>query len=246
KSTLIAADILDRLGLPWTLFVVVDTLLDGYQPSFARVVEAASATGTVVRAGGTEFDLSTNAGKYLFDRRAKSIFANAASEDRDTLTSELLASPGVEEPSRAAFPFMTLEEVKELHGRGVEIGNHSARHANLTRCTEAELELEVSDSRLRLERALGAPVRFFSYPDGRHNRAVRKEVAGSHDVAVATWKALRPYAPLSLRRIQAPPTSKELPRVLVPTSPRRFWWERQKWDLRRRKTELRSRYQRSS
>jgi peptidoglycan/xylan/chitin deacetylase (PgdA/CDA1 family) len=241
KSSLIAAEILDRLRLPWTLFVIVDTVLDGHRPPFARVVEAATASHGRVRLDRDEIDLATSQGKLRLGRRAKALFATAEAEELERLVSELLATPGIVEPEAARFPFLSAEEVRELQASGVEIGNHTARHLNLTRCSRPTLHREVSESRLRLERALGAPVRSFSYPDGRHNRVARGEVSRAHDVAVATWTPRRPYRPLALRRIQAPPTVDRLRSVLEPENPTRFWWQREMWDLQRRRNELKVR-----
>jgi peptidoglycan/xylan/chitin deacetylase (PgdA/CDA1 family) len=69
----------------------------------------------------------------------------------------------------------------------VEIGNHSARHVNLSRCSDDVLAAEVEGSRLRLEAALRTPIRYFSYPDGRYNRRVTDAVAAGHDLAMSVW-----------------------------------------------------------
>ncbi|MEY2452564.1 MAG: hypothetical protein QOD92_2138, partial [Acidimicrobiaceae bacterium] len=44
RNNLLAAEILDRHRVPWSLFVVVDAVLDGYRPWFLRLADAVEAT----------------------------------------------------------------------------------------------------------------------------------------------------------------------------------------------------------
>jgi peptidoglycan/xylan/chitin deacetylase (PgdA/CDA1 family) len=61
---------------------------------------------------------------------------------------------------------LSADEVRELHGRGLEIGSHAATHRALSRLSDGELSREVAGSRETLERVVGAPVTSFCYPFG--------------------------------------------------------------------------------
>jgi peptidoglycan/xylan/chitin deacetylase (PgdA/CDA1 family) len=61
---------------------------------------------------------------------------------------------------------LSADEIRELHGRGIEIGSHGATHRALTRLSDEELSRELVGSREALERLIGAPVTSFCYPFG--------------------------------------------------------------------------------
>jgi peptidoglycan/xylan/chitin deacetylase (PgdA/CDA1 family) len=83
--------------------------------------------------------------------------------------SRLLGTPGR----------LTRTQLLEMAAAGVRIGAHSRTHADLTTCTDAELEGEVRGSREDLEDLLGEPVTRFAYPGGRHDARVRAAVAAA-------------------------------------------------------------------
>ena len=63
-------------------------------------------------------------------------------------------------------PLLSADEIRALHGAGIEIGSHGASHRALTGLDAAELSREVGGSRETLERITGAPVTSFCYPYG--------------------------------------------------------------------------------
>src|SRR5439155_656683 len=65
----------------------------------------------------------------------------------------------------------------EMHRAGLAIGSHTKRHVLLTNEAPGVTVDEIAGSRRDLERGLGAPVRYFAYPDGRFNSAVVSAVA---------------------------------------------------------------------
>lgn len=196
RNNLVAAEILDRHRVPWTLFVVTDAVLGDFVPWYVRLANAISVSLHVRRRDGSIADLTDRQGKRAFAAEAKAELMSAPAHATEDVLAEILALPGMGVPDDNPWPFMNADELRQLQSSGlVELGNHSARHVNLTRCTPAQLDAEVDGSRVRLEAALGRPVRFFSYPDGRHNAAVRTAVQRKHELATAVWTARPgPYA----------------------------------------------------
>ncbi len=68
---------------------------------------------------------------------------------------------------------MDWDELRDLVARGFEIGSHTVSHPHLPRLSDAELDAELLDSRLRCEDELGAPCRYLAYPYGEHDERVR-------------------------------------------------------------------------
>jgi peptidoglycan/xylan/chitin deacetylase (PgdA/CDA1 family) len=68
---------------------------------------------------------------------------------------------------------MTWDEARIWANHGIEFGSHSMTHPDLTTLSQRALKAELHDSRTMIEDELGRPVRYLSYPFGRHNARVR-------------------------------------------------------------------------
>jgi peptidoglycan/xylan/chitin deacetylase (PgdA/CDA1 family) len=84
---------------------------------------------------------------------------------------------------------MNWEQLRDLAGRGHEVGSHSLSHPLLPTVGDAELERESAGSRARLEAQLGVSCESFCYPngdcDGRVVAAVRR--AGYARAVTTAW-----------------------------------------------------------
>ena len=83
---------------------------------------------------------------------------------------ELAADVAAHPDELATHPW---ERLRELAGRGVEIGSHTCSHPHLPRLGDDELDRELQESRARLEDELGRPCRFLAYPFGDEDARVR-------------------------------------------------------------------------
>jgi peptidoglycan/xylan/chitin deacetylase (PgdA/CDA1 family) len=68
---------------------------------------------------------------------------------------------------------------------GHGVGSHGLTHADLATLSVESLRSEISDSRARLEEALGSPVPDLCYPFTHHNPTVRREAAAVYRAAYA-------------------------------------------------------------
>lgn len=64
------------------------------------------------------------------------------------------------------FANLTWSQVRSLDARGFEIGSHGFSHKNLAGCPLDEAVADIYESRDRLARELGHPIRAFAYPFG--------------------------------------------------------------------------------
>jgi peptidoglycan/xylan/chitin deacetylase (PgdA/CDA1 family) len=78
---------------------------------------------------------------------------------------------------------MTGEQVRHLRRSGMEIGAHTMTHPILAQLDRERADLEIRDSKRRLEEITGNPVTLFAYPNGKPSRDYRRE-------HVATVRAL--------------------------------------------------------
>ena len=71
------------------------------------------------------------------------------------------------------------EQVRELARLGHTIGSHGWSHAFLTRCSDSDLEMELTRSKQTLEDKLGTAVDSISFPGGRWNSRVLRASSGA-------------------------------------------------------------------
>ncbi len=68
---------------------------------------------------------------------------------------------------------MNWTRLRELSDMGFEIDSHTHTHRDLTRLSREEIKMEMDLSRKTIQDQIGKPVRFLSYPFGRHTELVR-------------------------------------------------------------------------
>lgn len=77
-------------------------------------------------------------------------------------------------------------EVKELANHGVDFGNHTRTHPDLTRTSAEHALREVEESKRKIEDSLGCEAAGFAYPFGRSNPRLREMVGRFHESACST------------------------------------------------------------
>jgi peptidoglycan/xylan/chitin deacetylase (PgdA/CDA1 family) len=219
-NNIMAAEILSDAGLPWTLFTVVDSVLEGFRPWYIRLADSLAPAQHVASFCGESYDLSDPLRKWALARKLKELVLDAEADHHLHVLDTALSSAGLAVPDRTRWPFLDIEALKQLRSAGAEIGCHTATHPNLQRCTPARLDMEIRDSAVRLTEALEARVRFFSYPDGRFDAGSRQVAASAYDLAFATEGGTHRDRH-SLVRYAVPP-AKDISRLLGPDYPQQW------------------------
>ena len=103
-------------------------------------------------------------------------------------------------------PYLDWPRLRELaRAPGAEIGAHGLTHARLDALSDAELESELTRSRLRLEDALGRPVTSMTWPHGSCSRrtAAAARRAGFLRAGCSLYGVNEPGRdPLLLKRVE--------------------------------------------
>jgi hypothetical protein len=84
------------------------------------------------------------------------------------------------EALRRRFLMMNAAEIREVAAAGVTIGAHALSHPMLSQITEAAAYRELSESRSKLETALGGPVLSLAYPFGDAGSVTPREPVLAH------------------------------------------------------------------
>jgi peptidoglycan/xylan/chitin deacetylase (PgdA/CDA1 family) len=85
--------------------------------------------------------------------------------------------------------YMSSAQLRQLSETGFEIGSHSVTHRYLSDLDEAGLHEEIFDSKNRLEKMIGKPIRHFSCPGGRYDRRVATLAREAGYASVGTSRA---------------------------------------------------------
>ncbi|MGQ0741126.1 MAG: polysaccharide deacetylase family protein [Alphaproteobacteria bacterium] len=182
----VAADILDELRIPWTLFAStwhIDN--QDYEPFFlARLFIYFAPAGRYAIPGlpaplvlGAE-NRESKARRVISDLRGLAPAAGKAA-----LQAMLAAiSPSEAKTLFARFAsekFLTWDQVRALHKRGVEVGAHAHWHWPMRTGNRAYVFEQAHLSRKRIESEVG-PCRYFAYPFGT-----------KRDINAEAWQAVR-------------------------------------------------------
>ena len=140
------------------------------QDSFARQMElvATGRFGRPVSLGDARLDGSAEI-VVTFDDGYLDTFMNASPIlSRLGLPFTVCVTPGLLDAGR---PHLFWPELRELERtRGCEIGAHGLTHARLDVLDDAALARELSESRRRIEEAIGRPARVMTWPHGAASR----------------------------------------------------------------------------
>jgi len=97
---------------------------------------------------------------------------------------------------RGEKDYIPLSGLKEMLAAGMSIGSHTLTHPHLARIPPDQMRTEITDSRKRLEDALGVPVTSFCYPYGNWNpEAVEAVQQAGYSLAVSTIRDNRNAEP---------------------------------------------------
>ena len=121
--------------------------------------------------------------------------------------SELEKGLEVKMPSSPPEEYMAVswEELKELHGNGIEIGSHTLNHPIVSRISEETLKDELLISKARLEEFLDSEIISFCYPNGKPddlNSAVCGQVEkAGYKGAVVSYNRISEFDPYRIPRM---------------------------------------------
>lgn len=85
-----------------------------------------------------------------------------------------------------ACKLLSWDEIKELNNYGIEFGNHTETHPDLTKISNTQAEKEIAESKTKIEDILGNEVTTFAYPFGKFNSAIKQIVEKEHKAACST------------------------------------------------------------
>lgn len=162
----VAMPILNQFAIPATFYVTVDSVENRKLPWPSRLRFAFRTTKMPAwtDARAKSWDLRNTESReqaYLSSCDDCCQVAGTAQEDFvRRIENQLQARV----PEESSFLMMNYEQVVGVARNGHIVGSHTMTHPNMAHINERDAEIELTESKRRLEAALGTPVPHFSYP----------------------------------------------------------------------------------
>jgi peptidoglycan/xylan/chitin deacetylase (PgdA/CDA1 family)/CelD/BcsL family acetyltransferase involved in cellulose biosynthesis len=190
-----AFPILQRYGLPATIFLTTGCLDTGEMLWFERLSGALKTTEREFIDLEIHLPircwLRTTAERLAANDRIGGILRELPDSSRRNCLDDILRqlAPRV---TGARNAMLTWDQVRLMKARGIDFGGHTVTHPFLSRTDPQQAAWEIFECKRRIEQELQAPVPHFAYPNGREPdfNACNKELirqAGYRAAATTIW-----------------------------------------------------------
>jgi peptidoglycan/xylan/chitin deacetylase (PgdA/CDA1 family) len=167
-----AFPVLARLGLPATILLATGAIGSDRVLWHDRVFAAFRETKRALLEGfGTAqgYRLGSVPEKLAAQRAVLRHLWRLADDVRAREIDRLVQALGVDDTTSSPGLMLSWDDVRAMHGDGIEFGAHTVSHPVLSTVSPDRAVEEVTGCKQRLEDALGVPVRTFAYPVGRRD-----------------------------------------------------------------------------
>jgi len=215
----VALPVLARAGVPASFYVTVNAIEAKTPPWYCRVRHAFATTSKKFWMDSTESATHDLQGPDLrrsafltASRRCAQLVGQLQESTLRSIENDLDVIP----LRSADCPMLTWEQIRGLRRAGHIVGSHTLTHPNLAYLGSDDLQMELEQSKTRLEAELHGPVFHFSYPspilqphyNGRTVASTKQ--AGYRTAVTCTSGPVRAgHDPLALRRVSAPKERQE-------------------------------------
>jgi peptidoglycan/xylan/chitin deacetylase (PgdA/CDA1 family) len=170
----LALPVLERFGIPATMFVSTDFLNGGRMWNDTVIEALRIAEGTVLDLKSLGLDVHDISSIEARRRAAGTIIR----EIKHWPPEKRSEAVGMIESMVGPLPdnmMMSDDQVRHLSASGIEIGAHTRSHPILSTLELNQVRDEIVGSQAYLERVLDSPIRYFAYPNGRPGIDYRME-----------------------------------------------------------------------
>jgi peptidoglycan/xylan/chitin deacetylase (PgdA/CDA1 family)/CelD/BcsL family acetyltransferase involved in cellulose biosynthesis len=205
-----AFPILQRYGLPATIFLTTGSVDSGEPLWFERLAIAAKKTSRefidleidIPR----RFWMRTEAERLHSSREMFLVLKDLPDSERRRRLDEILRLCGDPDDSERRNKLLSWDQIRRMKAHGIDFGGHTVTHPFLARMGREEVMWEATECKKRIEDQLQSPAHYFAYPNGREEDfgPSNKELirsAGYRAAVTTVWGLnYRSTDPMELRR----------------------------------------------
>ncbi len=191
----IVAPILNKLGLPFTVFISSQHIETGelYPTSVARLVlNGSNLKRITLPSQNKEFDLSTNELRQQASKELNAMLKVLTVEEVQHIVQDLISNLDAPTWNRlkeiySSVKPMSIQEVVELSKTGATIGSHCKYHICCHSNQDViELKRQIEESKQIIENWIGKPCNYFAYPNGDYTEQSNEFVAQCYNLGFST------------------------------------------------------------
>jgi peptidoglycan/xylan/chitin deacetylase (PgdA/CDA1 family) len=205
----VAAPILNHFGVPGVFYITVDCIDNSRLPWPARLRFATSTTKkSRLESGSLSLPLENAGQRTEAFNQLSDVCAPMSGEAQEQFVRSVesqLEADSTEIPERL---MMTWGEIRKLAAAGHEIGSHTMTHPNIAYVSEGEMQVELAESKRRLEEELSEAMIHFAYPGpalrpnwNERSREISREVGYQTATTIEPGPVRKQDDPLAMKRI---------------------------------------------
>jgi peptidoglycan/xylan/chitin deacetylase (PgdA/CDA1 family) len=218
----IAAPILNRLGIPGAFYVLVDSVDRSKAPWYCLLRHAFMTSRKQNWRNPTSgmvhelTDSEAREGAFL---SATEICAKSSVPAREVMMQNTVGALEAEPFPNESDLMMTWDDARALAKSGHIVGSHTMTHPNLAQVPAVDARGELSESKLKLEKELGIPVKHFAYPHPALNPQWNETTLKiTEDLGYAT------AVTTTVGAVRADARTLAIPRTYIPRDESEFLW----------------------
>jgi len=166
----VAFPILQKYGLPATIFLTVESVETGqvawYDRVFLAMAVAPSGELQLALHGPCRFQLNSPRDRLRAALEVVALLRTLSNSQRRSCCALLENKIGLPQNALSSR-VLTWEEIRAMHQGGMAFGSHTLTHPVVSQLAPQELEQELGASKCLLEKRLGIPVLDFAFPFGK-------------------------------------------------------------------------------
>ena len=156
--------ILQRYGIPATIFLATDFIDTGRPPWPTQIIEILDHTPLRYMELSCRTDIRSPTARLAVLGQLMKNWSSLSPEQRFSKIDLLCSELQVNKPTRY-FP-LTWGQIREMRSSGVFFGSHTVYHSILPALDESIVRMEVRESKRRIEEELQEQCLDFAYPNG--------------------------------------------------------------------------------
>ena len=176
-----AYPILKKYNAPATIFLI-SSLIDTKNPTWYDLIDNTKYVFNNQKHSAETIKLGAELGikyqKEIFHNDLKKYLKDQSTNEKNEIIEKYLNIIGLnsmDNIDEKYWKILSSEQILKMQQSGlISFGSHTVNHPNLDQIIKDEVELELKNSKSKIENILGKKINTIAFPDGAYNESVKK------------------------------------------------------------------------